>query len=407
MNSQSKGYSIILYLIWPFSALLIGLKNFHTKFGRNLIIALYAFLGFTAISIGDLERYEEDYYLQQGNTVAKIFTELISLQNGKFYNSFISVVCGFIFESHHFYFLILFLIYGYFYINTVNLLTDNTFGKLDKLGLLFFFGILLFLLIRPLPNIAFYTGGIFVVYNMVSYYKFKKKKHLYFILFAPLIHIGLTIYLILPVLLLLFKNKIWYYIVFLIFSFAVGKSNFVETLDSLAKSNRDTIIESKFVGYASEEGQARLEELYAKNEAGKNIRARILKGLQEIIMFVVVPIGVFIIFVNRKKLILENTMILFQMVLLFWSVSNLMVNISQGERFVVLFSFISIGLFFKVHLSTIELPRKTIFNYFLKIFIPALFLFGLMTAYASNILFSVQFFISNFFIELFFTDSIN
>jgi hypothetical protein len=317
-------------------------------------------------------------------------------------------VFGTIFESHHFYFLFLFLVYGYLYISTIHLFTENSIPKLNRKGLIFFFGVLLFLLLRPIPNLAFYTGGIFIVFNMLSYYKFREKKYLYFLFFAPLIHIGLAFYLFVPIFLLLFQNKTWYYVVFLIFTLAAGKSNVVGALGTFAESYSGTIIESKFDSYASEEGKSRLDERYSTNAEGKNIKNRILNSIQYIVLNILVPIGVAILFLKRKKLLInKNIKLLFHIVLLFWSVSNLMINISQGERFVILSSFISIGLFFIVYTKTIELPSKTIFSHFLSIFIPVLFLFGLMSAYASNILFGVEFFISNFFIELFFIANIN
>lgn len=400
MNKKIKGYSILLFIVWPLSAVVTGLKNFNYTFGRNLIIALYAFLGFTAVSKGDLERYEDDYYTNQGTKIVDLFMELISLQVGKFYNSFISIICGVLFESHHFYFLILFLIYGYFYISTINLFTNDNYFKLDKRGLIFFYGVLMFLLIRPLPNIAFYTGGIFVVYNMVSYYRYREKRYLYFIFFCPLIHIGLTIYLIVPILLLLFKNKTWFYIIFLMLTFAAGKSQVVGVLGSLAESNSESIIKSKYDGYASDEGQARLEEHYAENNVKKNIKNKILIIVQDIVLSFLIPIGIAILYFMKRKLLSDYKIkLLFHIVLLFWSVANLMMNISQGERFVVLFSFISIGLFFTVHTNMSRLSNYNLLSIFFKIFIPTLFVLGLMTTYASNILFPREFFLSNFFVQ--------
>jgi predicted membrane protein len=105
----------------------------------------------------------------------------------------------------------------------------------------------------------------------------------------------------------------------------------------------------------------------------------------------------------KRNLLLINQKIyrLFHIVLLFWGVSNLMLNISQGERFLVLFSFMAIGLFFTVYVTTKDLARKTIFGKFLYFFVPLLFIFGLMAAYSSNEMFIAPFFISNFFIEIF------
>lgn len=399
MNKQSKGVSILFFLIWPFSAILIGLNSFNSKFGRNLLIALYAFLGFTAISIGDLERYEEEYYSHQGTNIGDLFVELISLQNGKFYNSFISFVCGLVLESHHFYFLFLFLIYGYFYINVINLFIDNKYLKLDRRGLIFFFGVFLFLLLRPLPNIAFYTGGMFIVYNMVSYYKTDDKRYLYLLLLAPLIHIGLALYLLLPVLLVLFKKRTAYYVIFVLLTFSAGKTNVVSALGALSESNSGTIIQSKFDDYASEDGQARLEEYYADLASKRNGNLKIFSILQDTIWYWFVPIGVLICFIKRSILLVDDKLKkFFHIVLLFWGFANLMMNISQGVRFYVLFSFISIGFIFAVSNQTVSKLNK-LFSFYLYFFIPLLFLYGVMSAYATNILFNIEFFISNFFIE--------
>lgn len=406
MNSQSKGYSIILYLLWPLSALYIGLKNFNSKFGRNLLIALYSFLGFTAVSIGDLERYEGEYYADKGIAFTDLLAELLNLQTGKFYNSVIGLLSRIVFESHHFYFLFLFLIYGYFYIRTVHVFTESSSKKLNKIGVFFFLGVFLFMLIRPLPNLAFYTGGVFIVYCMAYYYKSNDKKYLYLLLLAPLIHIGLTIYLIVPVMLVLFKNRTWVYFIFLLFTFAAGKSNVVGTLGAVAQSNSGTILEEKFEAYASEDGQARLDERYATAATSKNINFKAFIILQNAIWYFFVPAGIVLSYFDRKKILYEDDVImLFHIVILFWSVSNLMMNISQGERFVVLHSFVSVGLFYVIYSRQLQYSIKSYFTSFLYLFVPILFLYGLMAAYASNILFRPEFFISNYFVEVFMINS--
>jgi hypothetical protein len=402
MNKESRGYAIILYLIWPFSALLIGIRNIDSPFGRRLIIALYAFLGFTAYSFGDLQRYEIDFYALQTATLEDVFTTFISLQDGKLYNSFVSLITGAVFESHHYYFLIMFAVYGYYYVNTINLLKNIQLKKLDIFGLIFFSGLFLFLFVRAIPNLAFYTGGVFIMYCMVAYFRKKEKMYLYLILLAPLFHIGLFIYILLPVLLLIFRNKVWYYIVFVIITFAVGKSSVVGVIESLAASNSDTIIESKYKAYASERGQESLDERYATNAANNNLKLQSLVYLQDLIWYYFVPFGMLIALLKRKYLLVDiESNLLFHIVLLFWGVSNLMQNISQGLRFLVLFCFLAIGFFFVIYIKTLDTPKKTFFHKFLFVFVPILFLYGIMGTYASNPIFSAQFFISNFFIEIF------
>ena len=59
-----------------------------------------------------------------------------------------------------------------------------------------------------------------------------------------------------------------------------------------------------------------------------------------------VPLGMIILFTKKQLLIASEILPLYNMVLACWGVSNLMLNISQGERFVALHSFIAIGMFF-------------------------------------------------------------
>lgn len=401
MNSQSKAYSIILFLIWPFSAVIIGLKNFNNTFGKRILIALYAFFGFTVLSIGDLERYESEFYENGVNTFSQIMENFFSLQDSKFLYTILSFFSNLVFENHHFYFLILFLLYGYFYISTVYLFKEVKYRELEYFGIFFFFALFLFLFIRPLINNAFYTGGTFVLFMIVSYFRTNKKKYLFFIFFAPLFHFALSIYLIVPIFLLLFKRKTWYYVLFVGVTFVVGKSSVVEAMQGIAESNSSTVLESKYKNYASEEGQAYLEDRYAEGDANSNIKLRSLKLLSDSILYYLVPLGVLIIYFKRNELLItKNLILLFHIVLLFWGISNLMLNISQGARFVALFSFLSIGLFFVVYEKTKNVVSVNVFKKFILVFVPIAFLYGLMSAYASNEMFPSRFFISNFFLEL-------
>lgn len=401
MNSQSKAYSIILYLIWPFSAFFVGLKNFDSVVGKNLLIAFYAFVGFTAVSVGDLERYEAEFYRNKAASIDQIVTEFLDFQDGKIFYSVASVFTGSIFDSHHYYFAILFLVYGYFYINTVYLLKDISYKKLGKFGLMFVFGVLLFILIRPVINTAYYTGGVFILYMTVSFYKHNKVKYLWYMLLAPLFHIGLTVYVVVPLFLIFFKNKTRYYILFVIVSFLVGKSSVVGVMEDVSK-NSDSILEIKYKNYASEDGQAYMEERYADGAANSNIKLRSLNFLTDAIMYFFIPLGVALLYLKRKFLLVDQDLkTLFHIVLIFLGISNLMLNISQGERFLVLYAFLAIGLFYTVYIRTRNLSMNTVFMKFLVVFVPILFVTGLMLLYASNELFISQVFISNFFIEIY------
>lgn len=401
MDKQSKAYLLLLYLIWPFSTIYLAIRFFDYKFGRRMVILLYGFLGFTALSFGDLDRYEREFYLKKSESFLTTVQTLISLQENKFYNSFLSIFSGIFFQTHHYYFAILFMVYGFFLVNTLDVFKAIRLSKLNKFGLIFFLGMFMYFLIRPLPNLAFYTGGLFVVFNLANYYKTRAKKYLFFIFFVPLFHIGLTIFVILPIMLLVFKNRVWFYVLFVVFSLGLGQSNVVGVLGNLAESNSGTVLESKYNAYASEEGQESLEKRYAENAVNYNGKLKLLLDIQQAIWYFFVPLGMLILFLQRKQLLIASEILpLYNMALACWGVSNLMLNISQGERFLFLFSFVAIGLFFIVYVKTRITLMSRAFNLFLTIFVPTLFVYALMALIASHFMISPEFFVSNLIVEI-------
>ncbi len=401
MDKQSKAYLLLLYLILPFSTIYLAIRFFDYKFGRRMVILLYGFLGFTALSFGDLDRYEREFYLKKTVSFSSAIETLVSLQDGKFYNSFLSIFSGIFFQTHHYYFAILFMVYGFFLVNTLDVFKAIRLTKLNNFGLIFFLGMFMYFLIRPIPNLAFYTGGLFVVYNLANYYKTRAKKYLFFIFFVPLFHIGLTIFVILPIMLLVFKNRVWFYVLFVIFSLGLGQSNVVGVLGNLADSNSGTVLESKYNAYASEEGQESLEKRYAENGEKYNGKLKLSLHIQPPICSSPIPLGMIILFLHRTHLLIASEILpLYNMALACWGVSNLMLKISQGERFLFLFSFVAIGLFFIVYVKTRITLMSRAFNLFLKIFVPALFVYALMGLIASHFMISPEFFVSNLIVEI-------
>lgn len=401
MDKQSKAYLLLLYLIWPFSTIYLSIRFFDFKFGRRMLILLYGFLGFNAISVGDLERYEREFYFNKTISFSTAFESFISLHENKFYNSLLSIFSGIFFETHHYYFAILFMVYGFFLVNILEVFKETRLSKLNKFGLIFFMGMFMYFLIRPIPNLAFYTGGLYLVFNLSNYYKTNAKKYLFFIFFVPLFHIGLTIFVILPIMLLVFKNRVWLYVLFVIFSLGLGQSNVVGAIGNVAESNSGTVIESKYNAYASDEGRENMKKRYAEDGEKYNGKLKLLLNIQQTIFYIFVPLGMLILFLNRELLLIASqTLPLYNIVLACWGVSNLMLNISQGERFVFLYSFIAIGLFFIVYVKTRITLMSRAFNLFLMIFVSVLFIYGLIVLIASHFMIPSEFFVSNIIVEI-------
>ena len=267
---------------------------------------------------------------------------------------------------------------------------------------MFFIGLVSFFLLRNIPNLAFYTGGLFVIYNALKYYKTKSRKFLLFILFAPLFHVGLSLFILVPPALIFFNNKTTLYVLFVVLTLGLGQTKVVEFMGEIASEYSGTIIETKYKAYASEKGQEFLEQRYLENAVDYNIKLVIYNYIHKSISFFFVPLGLIILYFKRNTLLNQNDLIkLLQITLLFWGISNIMLNIAEGERFLNLYCFVAIGLFFKVYNLTKLSNRGDAFSLFLNAFVPILFIFGIMGIIASHFIIPIQFYISNFFVEIY------
>ena len=170
------------------------------------------------------------------------------------------------------------------------------------------------------------------------------------------------------------------------------------TLGDLANDNESTIIEDRYNNYASEKGIEYMNKRYEKGASNANFKLKLLNDIQNIIFDNVIYIGLylFLIFFKRYK---KNKLIIqfFNMILLFWATFNLMMNVSNGNRYQIFQ--ITLGVVFFVLLYQTKMKNRIMNTYFVILF-PLVFLFGLMSLYASNKMISTNFFVSNFFVEI-------
>ncbi|GGB72033.1 hypothetical protein GCM10007424_10030 [Flavobacterium suaedae] len=381
-------------------ALLVAVRNFKSSFSKTLLIGVVAFIGMTANSEGDLERYEAIYHINSNLTIGEMWTNLIGLQDGKFYISAFAFLLNLFTDNYHIYFAFLYTIFGYYLVNFVYLFFDEKVIKNTKLyGLLFFISFALFFSIRNSLNLAFYTGVIYYMYFISKSIILKKNKFLLFLLLTPLFHFSLAILLIPTFLYVYLKNKPITCVILVVITLGLNQSSITGIIQQYANSNKGTIIEDKYRSYASEDGMERLEERYRKGELNYNWKLKLLNTTREIIIDFFSKIGVFLIFFYRKKLGLkEEKLNMLSLVLLLWATCNLTVNFSNGDRFLILFSAMAYALFI---MMLEDVKKIKLYYIFTLILIPLSLFFGVMSLYASNKFISEYFYFSNFLIELF------
>ncbi|MCX7548861.1 EpsG family protein [Xanthomarina sp. F1114] len=400
MNNQTKGFSIILYLIWPISAIFIGLRNFDCRFGRNLLVASFTFLGYTADDTGDLERYASQYYEASNNKLDYILDLFLNLQIGKFFNDFSAIIFS-IFDNHHIYFAFLFGVFGYFLVNAINLLRINISSKSKLPVLVGFIAFASFYSILTIFNYAFYMGGIYFLYFLLKiiFSNHNKRKYYILICLAPLFHIGLIPALLVPFFYAIFKQRTLFYILLLVVSTSLSQSFLVNKVES-GLVDSDNILDDKFRSYGSEAGRERLEDRYAGGYESGNFNYRISRDSKKWANTIGIPLLLLFLFINRKKLKEDKESLdLFNVSIACLSITSLMLNISQGERFYNISGFMVIAAYAyyiqKMSYNSLK------FRSLLFISVPLIIFANILSFIMAKNFISPDFYLSNYPIKLF------
>jgi hypothetical protein len=399
MNNQAKGYSVILYVLWPISTMFIGLRNFNSRFGRNLLVAVFAFLGYTAVDTGDLEHYAAQYYEASDNELNYIIDLLLNFHLSKFFTDFTSILFS-VFNNHHVYLAFLFATFGYFLVNSINLLCTNISSKSKFSVLIGFAAFALFYSILTLFNYAFYMGGIYFLYFSLKIILSQNKiKYYIFICLTPLFHIGLVPLLLVPLFFAVFKQRTSYYILLLIITTTLSQSFLISKVES-SLGGSDTVFEDKFKSYGSDAGRERLETRYSEGLESGNFNYQISRNARTWANTIGMPILLFFLFVNRKRL-KESTVSLdlFNVSIACLSITSLMLNISQGERFYLISGFMILAAY--VYYIQQKKYNKLKYRFLLFISMPLILLTNILSLIMAKNFINIDFYFSNLPVKLF------
>ena len=399
MANRNKAYSIILYLIWPFSALILGIKNFDSRFGRNLLVAFFGFLGFTASQLGDLQRYAQDYYKMSKLSFGQIFDTFASLQMNKFFNNLAAVVFS-VFNNYHVYFAFLFLVYGYFLISSLNFFRVKVLKKTKLNVVVSFIAFALFYSVLTVANYAFYTGGIYFIYCLLHIIFDRNKTRYYFaILLTPLFHLGLSPLLLVPVFYFLFKKKTEFYLIALIVFTVISRSFLIgEIGNKLSGSNN--VLETRYKYYASDQGREFMDTHYAEGYKKSNDKNKVFINLRNFVNQICLPLLLFLLLLLKPSFRKNPVLVdLLNLSIGCLSITQIMLNISQGDRFYFISGFMILGLFM-YYVQTVTYKHLK-FKYLFELLIIVILLEGIISLIIARGITDADTYLSNFLILMF------
>ena len=246
----------LLFLIWPFAAFLISIKQYHLKSSRNIIYLFLILYGFTFV-IGhnglDSYKYAENLKTAAGlpfsafwDIVGGIYADDTSVDIAE---PFIRFLISRVTDHPSLLFASFSLIFGFFYLNSINLLYDRFRESINYNALIH---MLFFITVIPIFGIngfRFWTGAWVFFYGAYNVVLLRKKRFLIVCMTACMLHYSfLSANAVLIVYFLVGNRNVIYYPLVLI-SFIVP--DLVAPYLSQAADFLSKGLESRIMGYTN------------------------------------------------------------------------------------------------------------------------------------------------------------
>lgn len=189
---------VILFLIWPFLAFLLAIKNYSSKEAKRVVYLYLIYYGLTFV-VGELggagsdsERYAINF-MRLANSESVKFSDLFkNLYSTDDSVDFVDKIIRYVLSRFTSYYGILFMVYaaifGFFYLKSIDLLHDR-YRKMPNLNAQIF--LIFFVTILPISAIngfRMWTAAWIFFYGTYHVVLYKNYKFLFLALLAPLVH---------------------------------------------------------------------------------------------------------------------------------------------------------------------------------------------------------------------------
>lgn len=337
--NQKNLLNIILFLIWPFAAFINTLANIKSKYIGLFFILFAVFLGLNVFL--DVKESTGDYYVYV--TFAMDYKDVswnsILLEKDFFYAIIAKILTNI---SNNYYFISAVFAVCFFalYSKCIKSITEFYNDKVQNyFNVFLFIALILVLPFSMLNAFRFAIALLFYLWCLIEFIINKKWMFLFFILLTPFIHFSFWIFIPLPILYLLLKNKLIISIFIFIVSIVYSSSNIAYSVNNYTQDLFQESVSSRVSNYASEEGMERMNDKYDNLEKQGSINRLISRSISEysdyILMYSLIIISLF-----HYKFLISNSYIknLFVISILAYSLANMASSISNGDRFYTLAS---------------------------------------------------------------------
>jgi len=377
-NSDKKN-SVILFLLWPFFALIYALRNYRSVWAKDIIWLFVVFYGFTFTihNVGedtiDANRYRDKFIemskhdLTFDNVTAEFYDEESQVLDVM--ESIILFLVSRITSNYHILFAVFGLILGFFYSRNIWYLIEKAGFKISPGNTPVIITFAMIVGFWELNGFRFWSATHIFFFGALPYLYEGRKSRLLFCVLSIFMHFAYAMPLIILGIYLVTGRRTNIFFFLFIATFFVKELSLSQAGDFLS-NNLPKILLPRVKGYTNED--------YAQILVDKNLVANWYAVFyREILKWIIVAFIVLIYFrgkkfINRYKGF-EN---LFSFTLLLYSVSNIFAMIPSGGRFIILSNLFSVAIiFFYIQFA----PRGKAMKRMVTLALPGLALYSIVS----------------------------
>ncbi|AWI24450.1 EpsG family protein [Flavobacterium pallidum] len=253
-------WMLILFLINPFFSLVFSIKNYLSRYSRNIVMLFCGFYGLTFYPVResmDSFRHREDFveWASQTDITFDQFASRLYSEDVKYVDVFMPllkfVVSRFTDDVGIFY-AILGLLFGYYLSRNIWLLVDHCKDKLTRnLGIVLF---TVAFVIGPweINSFRFWIGAQMFMFYGYNYLVLKKKRHLIGLIATPFIHFGFFFTLVVFAVYKLAGNRLHIYFMIFLASLVINSFPVVNIQSYIPETSLDAL-NKKTTSYTSDD----------------------------------------------------------------------------------------------------------------------------------------------------------
>ena len=390
-----------LFLLFPFLAGVVAIKNYKASWAKNIIWAFIVFYGFT-ISISnesskndktaDTNRYAmqvKDLYKTdlKFQDVVKLYQDNEDIDILKLT---IAIVISRVTDSPQVLAGVFGLIFGFFFSRNIWFVIERINGKMKPVVLLL---LIAYVLVDPFWNIngfRFHTATQVFIYGLLPFIFEGKKKGIFTSALSILVHFSFMLPLGILILYSFFGNRTMIYFIFFLASIVNSGIN-IEALNNFISENVPGAVADRTATYRNEE---KVDEFRSGIEDPDATPVNWYMRLYTMALQWPLIVFLSILFFKRKKMALVNKRFMSSLsfTLLFFGVANIMASLPSGGRFLAIAALSALPL---IIFYIQDIPNEKYLTNKVMIASPALLLFIIVSIRIGFLTISVNTLIGN------------